>query len=223
MDDVQFRRLLHHLGLSWAGYRKVRKGVKKRISRHMQTLNCSNMAGYLHEIDRNREAREECNRLMTVSISRFLRDRKLWDLLFNEVLPELIEQHPQEIRVWSAGCACGEEVYSLKILWDTLESSYGPLPNLNITATDTNPLTLERARVGRYPASSLKEVSEGVRSLYFHSEEGGKNYRIIEALKMGLDWRVHNFLSDTLESQFLIIFLRNSLLTYYGDEIKSVI
>lgn len=220
MDDVQFRKLLHHLGLSWTGYRKVRKGVKKRISRHMKVLNCFDMAGYLHELGRSEEARYECERLMAVSISRFFRDRKLWDLLFKEMLPELIEQYPQKILVWSAGCACGEEVYSLKILWDALKSHDRPLPTLEITATDTNPTTLERALVGLYPASSLKEVPEGMRSEYFHSEKEGKHYRIREALKMGLDWRVHNLLSGTLESQFHVVFLRNNLLTYYQDEIR---
>ena len=220
MDDVQFRRLLHHLGLSWTGYRKVRKGVKKRISRHMRALNCSNMAGYLHEIDKSKETRDECERLMTVSISRFFRDKKLWNFLLTEMLPELIKQHPGEILVWSAGCASGEEAYSLKILWDELESSEGPLPALNITATDMNPITLERARNGIYPLSNLKEVPEEMRSRYFYSEEGGKNYRIKEALKKGLIWRVDNLLSSTLESRFQIIFLRNNLLTYYQDEIK---
>ena len=81
MDDRQFRRLLHHLGLSWTGYRKVRKGVKRRISRQMQGLNCPDMAGYLHVPKRDTEAGDECRRLMTVSISRFFRDRRLWDLL----------------------------------------------------------------------------------------------------------------------------------------------
>ena len=89
MDDVQFRKLLHHLGLSWTGYRKVRKGVKKRISRHMRLLNCSDLAGYLHELGSSKGARYECERLMTVSISRFFRDKKLWVLLLDKVLPEL--------------------------------------------------------------------------------------------------------------------------------------
>ena len=88
MDDHQFRRLLHHLGLSWTGYRKVRKGVKRRISHHMLRLDCPDMAGYLHVLERNTETKAECKRLMTVSISRFFRDRRLWDLLQEEILYE---------------------------------------------------------------------------------------------------------------------------------------
>lgn len=220
MDDLQFRRLLHHLGLSWTGYRKVRKGVKKRVSRHMVALNCSNMAQYLIELDRSKEVRDECDRLMTVSISRFFRDKGMWEFLLAEILPGLIEENPEKISVWSAGCASGEEVYSLKIISDPVLSSNGPSPELIITATDMNPLYLERARTGLYPESSLKEIPEGLRSNYFHPKEGGKYYRIKDLLKRGLIWRVHNFLSSTLEARFQIIFLRNNLLTYYQDEIK---
>jgi chemotaxis protein methyltransferase CheR len=222
MDDRQFRILLHHLGFSWSGYRKVRKGVKRRISRHMLELNCSAMAGYLHVLERNREAGVECKRLMTVSISRFFRDRRLWEFLYEEILPRLVEENSRTISVWSAGCASGEEVYSLKILYDLLGSSIGPLPALEITATDMNPTYLERARIGSFPASSLKEVPEGLRLRAFHPGKSGKDYRIKDWLKKGISWRVHDLLSGPLEKQFQIIFLRNNLLTYYQDEIKKI-
>jgi chemotaxis protein methyltransferase CheR len=88
MHDHQCRILLHHPGLSWTGYRKVRKGVKRRISRHMLGLNCSDMAGYLHELDRSTEAKAEGKRLMTVSGSRFFRDSRWWDLLYEKILHE---------------------------------------------------------------------------------------------------------------------------------------
>jgi len=89
MDNQQFCQLLRHLGLSWTGYRKVRKGVKKRIARHMQDLGCRNVSAYLVELDRRNDARLDCERLMTVSISRFFRDRKLWETLQKNILPVL--------------------------------------------------------------------------------------------------------------------------------------
>ena len=60
MDDHHFRQLLQHLGLSWPGYRKVRKGVKKRIHRHMQSLECKNIPAYLQKLEKNDKARHEC-------------------------------------------------------------------------------------------------------------------------------------------------------------------
>ncbi len=120
MNDQHFHQLLQHLGLSWRGYRKVRKGVKKRICRHMYQLGCRDVSTYLLKLDKNEDARLQCEQNMAVSISRFFRDRKLWETLEKEILPELIEKHREKIAVWSAGCACGEEVYSLKILWGRL-------------------------------------------------------------------------------------------------------
>jgi len=71
MDDGQFRILLEYLQYSWTGYRKVRKGVKKRMQRHMQQLGCRNVMDYLKILDLEPGTRHECELLMTVSISRF--------------------------------------------------------------------------------------------------------------------------------------------------------
>jgi len=116
MDDREFGRLLEFLGLSRQGYRKVRKGVKKRVGRHMRSLGCRSLQQYLKQLERRAEVRSQCALALAVPISRFFRDRVLWDILENRILPELVEIGKSSIKVWSAGCACGEEVYSLKIL-----------------------------------------------------------------------------------------------------------
>ncbi|MFC1516203.1 CheR family methyltransferase, partial [Thermodesulfobacteriota bacterium] len=167
MDDQEFRQLLEYLQLSWKGYRKVRKGVKKRIRRHMKQLEMRDMGGYLRELENSTDARAECDRLMTVSISRFFRDRGFWSMLKDKILPDLIREHTDIINVWSAGCACGEEVYSLKIVWDRLKSQYPRLPAIKIMATDLNPVHLDRAKSGIYTSSSLKELPGELRSAYF--------------------------------------------------------
>jgi chemotaxis protein methyltransferase CheR len=220
MDDQQFRQLLQYLGLSWKGYRKVRKGVIKRIHRHMHQLGCQSVGAYLHELEKSHQTRVECERFMTVSISRLFRDRKLWGILQKEILPCLVQKHRQKMSVWSAGCASGEEVYSLKILWDDLNASLPNLPDLEITATDLNPVYLERARTGIYPSSSLKEIPEQFRSAYFHRKKSMGCYEIKHSLKKGIVWQTQHLLSCPTGSQFHIIFLRNNLLTYYQDRLK---
>jgi chemotaxis methyl-accepting protein methylase len=220
MEDHQFRQLLEHLGLSWRGYRKVRKGVKKRIARHMQDLGRRNMAAYLLELDRNGDVRQVCARLMTVSISRFFRDRRLWQVLKEEILRGLAEKRDEKIRVWFAGCASGEEVYSLKILWDILAASSEKLPDLDVVATDVNPLFLERAQDGIYPSSSVKELPQDLLSLYFQVKK--KSFIVIPSLKNGIKWLEQDLVREHPGSAFEIIFLRNSLLTYYQDELKMI-
>ncbi|MGD0627437.1 MAG: CheR family methyltransferase [Thermodesulfobacteriota bacterium] len=222
MDDQQFRRILDFLGLSWKGYRKVRKGVKKRVSRHMLQIGFRGVDELLLAMETERELRKQVENLMTVSISRFFRDRGLWQALENHGLPMLLERKDPIIKVWSAGCACGEEAYSLKILWDTMKRDFERLPDLELWATDMNPLYLDKARVGVYPASSLKELSEEIRSPYFRPVKEN-HFAVTDSLKEGILWKVHNFLSDDPpQMEFQIIFLRNNLLTYYKEELREV-
>jgi chemotaxis protein methyltransferase CheR len=215
MDDSGFSQLLEYLGLSWHGYRKVRKGVKKRVSRHMQNLGCHSMRDYLQAIEQSEEIRSQCELAMAVPISRFFRDRRLWDAMQSQILPELIASSRGRIRVWSAGCACGEEVYSLKILWDEMRRSADPLPVLDITATDLHPIHLERAETAVYPVSSLREVPESMKSAWFEAEPDGKRFRVRPTLRAGIVWRRHDFLSGPAGDAFDLILARNNLLTYY--------
>lgn len=220
MDDNQFRQLLKRFGLAWDGYRKVRKGVKKRLCRHMHQLGCRNVQAYFWALDESKETRQDCERLMTVSIGRFFRDRHLWQYLEKEILPSIIREQGKRIRVWSAGCALGEEVYSFKILWHTIVGCKGPLTELEMVATDMNPDYLRRARAGIYPPSSLKEVPERWQGLYFKRKRG-QRYGVADYLKKGIVWQVGNVLSDSPGIDFQVILLRNSLLTYYSEGIKA--
>jgi chemotaxis methyl-accepting protein methylase len=224
MDDLSFSQLLEYLRLSWPGYRKVRMGVKKRVCRHMQDLGCRNMREYLEQLERREEVRRQCEQLMTVPISRFFRDQRLWEAMENQIMPELIDTCRDRVGVWSAGCACGEEVYSLKILWELMSRSIVNLPVLDITASDLNPFCLKRAEDAVYPLSSLKEVTENLRATWFLAEPGGKRFKVKPALRTGITWLTHNFFSGAPGSGFHLILIRNNLLTYYpGDRIRLVL
>ena len=133
----------------------------------MQSLGCINISTYLAELDNSNEIRHQCELLHTVSISRFFRDREFWQTLENKFLPDLIKRKSERINVWSAGCACGDEVYSFKIIWDRLKNSIEQLPKLEIIATDMNSDYLVKARAGIYSFSSLKEVTKEFQLTYF--------------------------------------------------------
>ncbi|MGD8888517.1 MAG: CheR family methyltransferase [Desulfobacterales bacterium] len=220
MDDDQFRSLLDQLSYSWKGYRKVRHGVKKRIRRHMQRLGCRDIMTYLNLLGKQQEIREECELLMTVSISRFFRDQHLWELMELKWLPDLVDRDLRLINVWSAGCASGEEVYSFKIIWERLKDRYQSLPQLKILASDRNPQYLDRAGSGIYAISSLKEVPPDVRAHFFNHQRDTKRYRIKDDIKKGICWEIRHLLVNPPNSVFDIIFLRNNILTYCKEEIQ---
>jgi chemotaxis protein methyltransferase CheR len=219
MNDQEFQTLLNHFGLSWKGYRRVRKGVKKRLRRHMLGLNCRDVPAYLHVLSGDEKEKEACERLLTVPISRFFRDRRLWEILEREILPEIIRRGRDPIRVWCAGCASGEEVYSLLILWRGLKGPVQSPPE--VLATDRHPDYLLRARTGVYTSSSLREVPGPLRSFYFNAREGGRYFAVSPSLQKNITWRVHSLLLDPPASPFDLIFLRNNLLTYYEGRLKE--
>ncbi len=220
MDDNQFRALLDYLGYSWSGYRKVRKGVKKRIHRHMRRLECRDVYTYLNLLAHQTETRHECELLMTVSISRFFRDRHMWQMLENSWLPAILARNPPQFGVWSAGCACGEEVYSFKMAWAHLRRDFNLLPPLEILATDRNPRHIDRARCGIYNRSSLREVSAEDRATFFESRKGAKQFVIKNGYKRDITWQVRNLLTELPRQHFQIIFLRNNILTYCCQEVQ---
>jgi chemotaxis methyl-accepting protein methylase len=222
MDDDQFRILLEYLQYSWTGYRKVRKGVKKRIQRHMQQLGCRNVTDYLKIMDLEPGTRHECEMLMTVSISRFFRDRRLWEMLKSHWLPDMIKNGPPALKVWSAGCACGEEVYSFKIIWEHLGQRFKHLPALDLLATDRHPQYLERARSGFYNRSSLREVAPDRREIYFESRKGGRQFVIKDRLKSHIRWEIHHLSTDPPGRDFNIICMRNNVLTYYREAAQKI-
>lgn len=220
MDDEQFRQLLDHFGYSWKGYSRVRKGVKRRISRHMQNLGCRSIEEYLKSLDSDWELQRQFASMMSVSVSRFFRDQVLWKMMDHHIVPEIVKENREKIRFLSVGCACGEEVYSFKIVWDILHARLGCMPELEVLATDINPSYLRRAQEGIYSLSSLKEVPQELRDISFTFSGKDGFYRIAPSIKKGISWKVHNVFKEPLEGYFQIIFLRNGILTYYNDELK---
>lgn len=222
MDDYQFYTILDSLHRSRRGYRKVRKGVTKRLARHIQRLGCRTVSDYLKVLENSIEARRECERLMTVSISHFFRDRRLWSIMNDSIIPHHIKTGNHEINVWSAGCALGQEVYSFKILWSQFESTTECLPRLCLRATDANPSYIERAKRGIYDQPMLKGVTSHIRGTCFYKVENSTSLAIDSRLKTDIHWEIHDFVRQhPPEGRFNLIFLRNNLLTYYRREIQE--
>jgi len=218
MDDEQFRQILDYFGLSWKGYRKVRKGVKKRLSRYMQDHGLRGMKSFLSALAKHQGQRAEVEKLLSVSISRFFRDRKVWRAIEESLLPEIVAAKPLKMKVWSAGCARGEEAYSFRILYEEWGKTGVRIPELELWATDLNPEYLSQAQKGVYSSASLKEVPEEWRKNYF-SPVGENRWGVADSLKEGIRWKVHHLICHAPPAKdFQIIFLRNNLLTYYQNE-----
>jgi len=215
MNDDEFRTLLDDRKMSWKGYRRIRKGVKKRLRRHMRELGCRHNNHYIERLKTDPAAEKKFKILMTVSISRFFRDRQLWEDLADRYIPELAGKFPEGIRVWSAGCAGGEEAYSFRILWHRLAKMHGRLPPLEILATDNNSECIHRAQAGLFRASSLREIRDDDRLTFFRKRRQGRLFEIRPDLVSAIVFEQRDLLHKPPNGVFQFIFLRNNLLTYH--------
>ena len=112
---------LPRLGLRWQGFRKVHGQVCKRLRRRMNELGIEGFAAYRKRLDTHPEEWTVLDGLTHITISRFFRDKSIFEALERRVLPDIAaraEAEKRQARFWSAGCASGEEPYTLKILWD---------------------------------------------------------------------------------------------------------
>jgi len=218
MRDEEFKAVLDHFHLSWRGYRRVRKGVKRRVARHMSDLACSSVGGYLDLLAGDPRRAREAEKAPSVSVSRFFRDRDLWETLEDEVLPKF-RGSGDPLRVWSAGCAMGQEAYSAAIIGTILKKRFGDFPAMEILATDVEPSLLEKAVEGRFPERVIRTVPERWRRSFFHLTGDGTTTAVDESLKRGITWRVHDLLRDPPPAgPHHLVFLRNSLFTYGRPE-----
>jgi hypothetical protein len=145
---------LPRLGRRWAGFRKARRRVAKRPGRRLRAL--ADLDAYRRWLEAHPDEWAELDALLGIPISRFWRDRGVFESIERDVLPALADAARAAGRTaldaWSAGCASGEEPYTLAILWrERLQRAY-PQLELRIVATDNDAWLLERARVGCYTA-----------------------------------------------------------------------
>lgn len=149
-DCVAFlQEALPRLGLRWQGFRKVHGQVCKRLRRRMKDLGIEGFAAYRQRLDAHPEEWTALDGLTHITISRFFRDKSIFEALEAHVLPEIAAQayaEKRQARFWSAGCASGEEPYTLKILWDLTISPAFPSVDCSVVATDVDETVLKRAQ-----------------------------------------------------------------------------
>lgn len=215
---------LPRLRMRWKGFRKVRGQVCKRIGRRLKELGLADAAAYRDYLEAHPAEWEILDGFCRITISRFGRDRKVCQFLRDTVLPDLaarFEETPGIVRCWSAGCASGEEPYTISILWHFNIRKRFPHITLDIVATDSDPNVLERAARGRFENSSLKELDAvTVRSAFETSDDG---FLLHPELREGVGFHLADIRREMPGGEFNLILCRNLVFTYFDDALQCEI
>jgi len=213
---------LPRLGLRWPGFRKVRRQVRKRINRRLEELGLARIGDYRSYLETHPAEWRVLNGLTLISISRFYRDRDVFDRLRDDVLPELARTvrntKDDRIRCWCAGCASGEEPYTLAILWNRRVQRDFPGVRLELVATDVDAEILQRAHRATYPPSSLKDVpAEWLTAAFTRS---GEQFVLRSEFRRMVEFRQQDIRREMPTGPFHLILCRNLAFTYFADDVQ---
>jgi chemotaxis protein methyltransferase CheR len=225
-DCVRFLQwCLPRLGLRWPGYRKVRGTVCKRVGRRLRALGLGDLDAYRDFLAVHPEEWRHLESFCRIPISRFCRDRGVFERLGREVLPalaaEALARGGRLVRCWSAGCASGEEAYSLRLVWREEVQPAFPAAELSILGTDAEPAMIERAEAACYGAGSLKDLPPKWRHRAFDRDDA--DFCLRPELKQGVVFRLHDIREEQPEGPFDLILCRNLAFTYFEDGLQAVV
>ena len=219
MDCIAFLQwALPRLGFRWDGYRRVRRQVCKRVQRRMRELGLDGYASYRAHLESQTDEWRRLDGLCRITISRFFRDRGVFEALAGEVLPELARisrDDGRPLRAWSIGSASGEEAYSLGLLWRLSVAAEWPGVALEVVGTDADPAMLERARAARYSKGSLKDLPAGWRVQAFDHTDG--EWRLKSGFKNAVAWLAQDIRRAAPDGPFDLVLCRNLAFTYFDD------
>ena len=223
-EGVEFLQwCLPKLSLVWPGYRKVRRQVYKRIQRRLETLGLSNLSDYQSYLETHPEEWTVLDSSCWISISRFYRDKAVFEFLEQEMLPTLarqaLTQGEHVLRCWSIGCASGEEPYSLSLLWKLKLQARFPTVQLVILATDIDEQAVARAQRGCYQASSFRDLPEGWLAQGF--DHRAEEFWIKPEFQELVTFLVQDVRQAMPEDRFHLILCRYMAFTYFDAPLQS--
>jgi chemotaxis protein methyltransferase CheR len=208
------------LDLRYEGFRRVRGQVCKHLVRRIVALGLDGPAAYRAFFEAHPEERPVLDEICRVHVSRFYRDRAVFDALASRILPTLATRAAEagELRLWSAGCAAGEEPYTLALIWRCALAPRFPDLRVRIVATDADAGSLARARSACYPPASLKELPRAWREAMFVPRD--QRLCLREEVRAAVELRQEDIRERTPEAPFHLVLCRNGPFTYFAEAVQ---
>jgi chemotaxis protein methyltransferase CheR len=210
--------------MRWAGFRKVRSQVCKRLKRRMSDLGVEGFSAYRARLEADPQEWRILDECCHITISRFFRDRAVFDALRKHVLPEIAVRAKREGRdahCWSAGCASGEEPYTLKILWDLEVANACPGVALSIIGTDIDETMLRRARDGCFGEESLRELPGNLVAEGF--DRVGDRFCVRARLREGITFLRQGLRTEAPPGTFDLVLCRYVAFTYFALPLQQAV
>ena len=223
-DDASFESLIRYIqesrGIDFRGYK--RSSLHRRISLRMEHLHVDSIADYHGFLEAHPQEFVDLLNTVLINVTSFFRDPDAWDALKTEVLPQLIapERGRDQLRVWSVGCASGEEPYSLAMLLCELLGATAFARRVKIYATDLDEAALNTARHATYLPRDVENLPAPLLQKYF--ERTNNHYVVSRDVRKAVIFGRHNVVADAPISRVDLLVCRN-LLIYLETDTQNLV
>jgi two-component system CheB/CheR fusion protein len=220
--DPKFEALLEYLrrnrGFDFTGYK--RSSLVRRVQKRMSELALADFAEYIDYLEVHPGEFNILFNTMLINVTAFFRDRDAWDYLEQDIIPRIIAATaPDEpIRVWSAGCASGQEAYTIAIILCEALGSADFHKRVKIYATDIDEEALAHARQATYTAEDLQNMNSQLVDKYFSPSNGKFVFR--SEFRRSVIYGRHDLVQDAPISQLNLLICRNTLM-YLNAETQA--
>jgi two-component system, chemotaxis family, CheB/CheR fusion protein len=216
--DPEFEALLKHLqetrGFDFTSYK--RDTLMRRVKKRLAAVDVQSFADYLDYLEVHQDEFAELFDTILINVTGFFRDGPAWEYLNREIIPRILAAKANgALRVWCAGCASGEEAYSIAML---LAEALGPerfREHVKIYATDVDEDALATARLGIYTSRVMQPVPPDLREHYF--EQVGDRFSFRKDLRRVIIFGRHDLLQDAPISRIDLLISRNTLMYLNAD------
>jgi two-component system CheB/CheR fusion protein len=218
----ELQELLDYLkrsrGFDFSGYKK--STLSRRIEKRMTAVGVGSYADYQDYLEVNPNEYTDLFDTILINVTSFFRDPAAWDFVAANVVPHLLESHPDDtpIRVWSAGCASGEEAYTAAMLLAEAMGEDAFKARVKIYATDLDDDALAEARHGVYSNDALKPVPSELVEKYFEPNSRGLSFR--PDMRRSIIFGRNDLVADAPISRIDLLLCRNVLM-YFTPETQG--
>jgi two-component system CheB/CheR fusion protein len=222
-ENPAFEALLNHIkeqrGFDFTGYKRA--SLMRRVVRRMETVGQDDFEEYHDFLLLHPEEFTALFNTILINVTSFFRDQDAWTYLQQKLLPEmLIGREGQQIRGWTAGCASGEEAYTLAMLFAEVLGVEEFRERVKIYATDVDEEALAYARSASYSEREMQPVSDELKAKYF--EQVGSRHVFRKELRRSVIFGRNDIIQDAPISHVDVLTCRNTLM-YFNAEMQSQI
>jgi two-component system CheB/CheR fusion protein len=218
-DGGDFEELVQYIkgnrGFDFTGYK--RPSLQRRFQKRMQAVHVGSYSEYRLFLEQHPGEFIDLFNTILINVTAFFRDGVAWDYLQQEIVPRIVEESEGKpgIRVWSTGCATGEEAYSLAMSFAEAMPAETFRERVKIYATDVDEEALADGRHGIYQAARLDNVREDLRERYFDRVE--QRYVVKADLRRAVIFGRHDVVQDPPISRIDLLTSRNTLMYFMPD------